>query len=411
MRDQPRIEPEAIQQVAVVAQKASSRLAPIMLRCWNSLVPRGASLFQLGDRRFGIASCFALLGILSAVSTSSADTLVLRDFTILPNLSIERVDADGVLVRGDRRLDWGEIRYGEVAPEFQADFDRFMSELGPSLYRLRYRLELADYANVGDLAHSLQETYRDSTSAGAQLVQLAIYRHELSAGRRGAALAAWLALQRAFDPNVDPRSNLLAWPAGSTDSLWDPELPPIWFDPQEAADALPKAMLALGQIQNPTTASRLYVASLALAAGDSNVALEQLRLSNPSTAEHRDWISILRLQEARLTPQAGTQAAAVEERLVAMNSRLKPLALYELGFAKAASGKRLTAQRGLLDLLRVPADFANDSPVIAAAAIALASETLEQLGDAQASGRLRSELRQRFPDSWQVLHEVPRSPP
>lgn len=356
----------------------------------------------------------ALLTIFSATFSASrlnADTLVLRDFTVLPSVQIEQIDRDGVKISGARRLDWGEIRHGEVAPELQAQFNQFLSELGPTLYRLRYRLELKDYANVGELALSLQETYTDSSSAGAQLVQLAMYRHELSQGRRASALAAWLNLQQSFDPSIDPRSPLLAWPQGSVNELWDPELPPVWFDEAEAKLAWPQVQNAFARLQAPSIPCRLYFASVALAVGDSSAAQEQTRLAAANSADHRDWVNLLRLREARLGGQPGNVLSPVESRLEMMSNTLKPLAFFELGLAKTSSEQPLTMQRGMLDLLRVPAEFSQAAPDLAAAALDATATTLEQMSLVAEAQRVRSELQTRFPDSWQIRHADSSSPP
>ncbi|MCA9104180.1 MAG: hypothetical protein KDA83_02060 [Planctomycetales bacterium] len=348
------------------------------------------------------AFVLALVGLFWGLTAkvTRADTIVLRDFTTLEDVTIARIDEQGVQLVGSRRLGWGEIRYGEVSGDQQADFDRWLNEFGPTLYRLRYRLDLRDDGGAGPIAESLADSFGDSSSTAGQLVQLGLYRFHLSQGERAHALAAWLALQRPFDSAQDPRSPRFSWPQTKSDGLWDPQLPPVWFDTEEAAKALPIVVAELERLPNPSPACRLYVASLALAVGDRSLAQEQLRLSNPATPGQQDWLSVIRLQESRAAGQAGERIASLDQRIDQMEPQLQSLARYELGLAKISVGSAASVPRGLIELLRVPAEQGDLAPEIAAAALWRAALTMQGLEQASAAARVRNELMRQFPETW-----------
>jgi hypothetical protein len=184
------------------------------------------------------------------------------------------------------------------------------------------------------------------------------------------------------------------------------ELEPVWFDAAAAKAALPAAQAALDATPEPAPGSRLYVASLALAAGDIEAAEAYLSVdveAGTSVARlreillaHRD-LAAKRSQAAidRLKPVAADGSS--DEKLP-----LQPLAWYWLGKAQQASDRPAVQSAGLLTLMRIPALAGEASPELSAAALHEAAQAYA--GDASLSSRLKGEIRRQFAGTWHARH-------
>jgi hypothetical protein len=370
-----------------------------------------------------IAAIIALTG-----SAHAADRIILRDLTIIRS-SVASLDPDGVVLSSERTsggklVTWDEVESLHVADEKQqAEAERLLSEIGLPLYRLRVRLETGDDEGLLEPAEALFPIFRERRSPTALIVLQALVWGRIAHGQRASAVDPWLLefevlrsraarlsdIPGARKPKIDAASALLA------------ELEPVWFDAAAAKAALTAAEKSLRSMTEPIPpGATLYVASLALAAGD----LARTKTYLQQDVDPGSLASTLRhILQAQLDLQSKNAPAAMDrlqkvvleleqpgESHETARWHLHPLALYWLGRAQLAIDKPATQQAGLLTLLRIPALEGNQSPELSAAALHEVAQHYAK--DAALSGRLRREIQQQFPSSWHArqLSPTPAGP-
>ena len=369
-----------------------------------------------GKRVLSISKlCIPLLAAMCCGGNAAAtDRLVLRDFTVIRS-DLVSFDVDGLVLATERRggsklVTWDEIESLHVGDEAkQAAAEKLLREVGQPLYRLRVRLETGDDAGLLEPAEILNPLFVDRRSHSSLIVLQSLVWGRIANGQREDAVEPWLLtfeilrtrtaklseLPGSRKPQIDVASALLA------------ELQPVWFDAAAARSALPGAEQALESMAKPVpSGARLYVASLALAAGEPKlvepylegemegrltIQLQQVLLAQRETLESKHVAAQERLQKI---------VAELEHDEPGETSRftLLPLALYHLGRAQLASEDPRSQQTGLLALLRIPALQGRHSPDLAAAAL---DEVVRFYAkDTSLAARLRTEILHHFPSSW-----------
>jgi hypothetical protein len=365
----------------------------------------------------------ALLCIFQSLAFSS-DRIVLRDFNVIRG-EVASFDADGLVLAAERPsggklVTWDEVESLQLDDEKQQiDAEKLLKEIGLPLYRLRVRLETGDDEGLSEPAEKLFPIFRERRSVSALIVLQSLVWGQIAHGQREAAVAPWLLefellrsraakvsdIPGTRKPRIDAPSALVA------------ELEPVWFDVEAAKAALPAAQKAFQGMSEPVPpGARLYLASLALAAGDQAKAQEYLQGDVDAGNLAAPLKQILLGQS-----DVKTNAAAAVDRLQktvaeleqtaegneAKRLYLHPLALYWLGRAQLASDQAAIQQAGLLTLLRIPALEGNQSPELSAAALSEAAHFYAK--DPPLAARLRREIAQQFPSSWHA--RALRTPP
>ncbi|MFW6171156.1 MAG: hypothetical protein ACODAD_11745 [Planctomycetota bacterium] len=345
------------------------------------------------------------LWMLLSGAGQGADRIVLRNLEIISGATVEHFDADGVRLSDGRVIGWDRIEQGRVAEAKQAAFDRLLEELGSHLYRIRQRLSVNDYQGLLPHAEAVHDRYRGRHGETAYMVSQALMWSRLAVGRREAAVQPYLwcleCLRQAADEErelslpgarrlqVDLRSGL------------SPELQPVWFDEDAAREYLSEVGRTISAMSEPRPpATRVYYASLALAAGEPDNA-EQALAGLEALPRLKSII------EARVELDRGNPTLAIDAltgQLDQLDDDLKPLALYWLGQARLAESDSESEsdswRAGVLDLLRIPALFGEQSPELAAAGLCLAMRTLAKTGDMTGSIAIRRELLDRYGQTW-----------
>ncbi len=347
-----------------------------------------------------LLSCGALV-FLSFPSSAHADRIVLRNLDVVDGPAVTAIDEDGVQLGDGELITWDRIERGRVGEPFQARFDQLLSELGADLYRIRQRLSVGDYAGVLPQAEALEERFADRRSDTAYLVFQALMWSRVAAGRREAAVAAYL---RCWDLRhaAAQAGRTLELP-GARRLQFDPEtgvppdLPPVWFDPVAAAEALPAVGRAIrAMVAPPPPAAQLYYATLALAAGMP----EKAESARKGLAAYPPLAALVEAQALAAAGDAGRAAELLEPHLATLGPDLRCVALYLAGQARAADPDATHRRAGLLQLLTLPAAYGESSPDLAAAGLYVALHTLADQGDAKGSIALRRELLDRYGTTW-----------
>ncbi|MGM0490428.1 MAG: tetratricopeptide repeat protein [Planctomycetota bacterium] len=344
-----------------------------------------------------ILSLWALL----SGAGEGADRIVLRDLDIITGVTVEQFDVDGVRLSDGRVIGWDRIEQGRVAEAKQAAFDRMLEELGSHLYRIRQRLSVNDYRGLLADAEAVHDHYRGRRGETAYMVCQALMWSRLAVGRREAALPAYLwCLECLRQAAADQRE--LSLPGArrlqvDLSSGLSPELPPVWFDDEAARERLGEVGRTISTMSEPRPpATRVYYATLALAAGESDKARQALA----GLEALPQWKSII---DARMQLDGGDTTLAIDaltRQLDQLDDPLKPIALYWLGQARLSESDTDTRRAGVLDLLRIPALFGERHPELAAAGLYTAMRTLEESGDMTGSIAIRRELLDQYGQTW-----------
>lgn len=336
-------------------------------------------------------------------ATSRADRLVLRNLDIIRDKKIVAMNFDGVKLDDGQVISWDAIESGRLDGGRQELFDKYLKNLGIHLYRIRQRLSVGDYRTLGPHAEAVAKYYRGRNSETAYMVMQALMWSRLAQGQREAAVAPYwrcfeyLRTRQGQPVNLPGERRLKYDPATGM----CPELAPVWFDEEAAKAALPEVARAIGDMNSPRPGgTRIYYASLAVAAGDEAAAgraLSGIDEGNTVLAQLRDLVGVQR-ELAAGTP--GDKMRWLETSIDRIQPANKPLALYWLGLAKTRDDQPAAKKQGLLHLLSLPAAYGQKQPELAAAGLYQSMKTLEALGDAKGSVAVRGELLDKYAQTY-----------
>lgn len=339
--------------------------------------------------------------LLTPAATLRADRIILRNLDIISDKTVESFDEDGVRLNDGTVISWDRIEKGRVAESKQAAFDAMLADLGSDLYRIRQRMSIGDYRGLLPHAESVYARYAGRRSDTAYMVFQALMWARLAVGQREAALEPYLecveCLRRAEAEN---RTALLPGTRRLDVDLktgLSSELPPVWFDAEAARQHLDGVGQTISQMVKPRPpATRVYYATLALAAGEREKATQALE----GLEELPELKAIVEAQLQLDGGSAGDAINSLARQTDRLQGSLKTLALYWLGRGRIAQSDQATRNRGLLDLLRIAALSGQDQPELAAAGLYTAMGALAEAGDIKGSIAIRRELLDRYASTW-----------
>jgi hypothetical protein len=353
-------------------------------------------------RRAGWAVAAVLL---AAAPAAAQDRIILRDARVVSG-TVTAVTPDGVDVdQGGGKtvaLGWDEVEAGTVGAK-QAEFDQQLAAVGDPLFRVRQRLKAGDFRELLDPAERLFPAFKDRATGTAEAVCQATALARLAAGKREAAVEPFLcAAALRGRPGVVPpprfqpangRSAAATGPYGT----W-PALPPVWFDPAAAKDALPRvaARLKAWPGGKAPPGAHLYAATLAATAGDTAAAAAH---EKELGAAGTDWAPVLAAQREVEAGPAGAAVERLERKLDALKEPVRAVALYWVGVGRVRAADPAAKKRAVVTLLHLPALYADAAPDVAAAGLYHAAVALDELTDARGAVAVRSELVTGFPQT------------
>jgi hypothetical protein len=329
--------------------------------------------------------------------------LVLRNLEIIRDKKIVAMNLDGLKLDDGRAISWDEIESGKIDDaERDKLFQKYLDNLGIHLYRIRQRLSVGDYRELAAHAEAVAKFYKGRNSETAYMVNQALMWSRLAAGQREAAVEPyWRCLDYLRTLEGKPvnlpgeRRLQLDMATGICD-----ELPPVWFDAAAAKASLPSVGEAISQMQEPRPdATRIYYATLAIAAGDAAAAeraLAGIGNANVRTAQLRDIVAV---QQEIATGKPGEKSRWLTANIDTLEPANQPLGRYWLGRAQLVSNDRAMKQQGILQLLTLPAVYGESQSDLAAAGLYEAMQALGALGDARGSVAVRGELIAKYPQT------------
>ncbi len=331
---------------------------------WRWLVPVAAAVWSIG-----------------VAGAARGDELVTRPNLTLKNKQIDRFDEDGVRLGPDSRpIAWDEVVSGTLQKD-QARFDQLRTTIGEPLHQIRQLMAAGNYGALLEPAQALFPRFADRRSGSAYIVSLARVRARLASHRPEDAIEPYLVcvtLQRTLTdlPPIpgrrrlrnDERTGLCA------------ELPLVGFDRERAAAALARAFARLAALGDAAPEGlRLYVAGLAVSAGDAAAAEAELGAigsPTPAVAEVALGLRVLVQAQRGQAAKALTRLREIQGTCLHTN---KAAIGYLIGTAGLA-GDAGEARDAVVDLLSVAVLHGEEQPALAAAALYAAQRAARAAG-------------------------------
>lgn len=303
---------------------------------------------------------------------------------------IEAVTLTGVRVGGSapRTIAWDRIKV--ITGEFASDALEY-EEIADAAWRARTRLARGDAMMAEPLFAWLFNLYQLEDGPTAELVTTGYLRCLLDRGAQADAVAPWLDTIRLGAVVADPDAS-----NGSEPGPLQPRLAPIFEDSPElralAESGLPSKLQATGGQAHAL--AWWYAEAARFDAGLP----KQLVTTRPNEqgADEDDLEFIERLVLCRTGDRAERKRARAQlERVYESDT-----GTWREAWARTAVGRSLLLEDdeheqhlGIIELLHVPARYADDQPALAALALRDAARAMRNLGDHQAADALLEQLR------------------
>lgn len=335
--------------------------------------------------------------LLVAISAPAfGDELVLRPNLRLKDKQVYSFNEDGVcLGPASRPIGWDQIVQGTVAKD-QARFDLLRDELSGPLHELQTKLADGTYAALLEPAESLFKRFADRRSSSAYMVAQSLMWARLALHQAEDAIEPYCVCLT-LRLSVTDLSSLPGHRRLRYDSETDlsPELALVGFDSSRAAAALPRVRARLRKLGSSSPrALGLYVAALALAAGDAAAAEAELAALEPAQRPIAEIARALRAQAMLVRGQKAEALAQLERLRGECLQTNRGLHDYLIGAARLEIGEGNSD--GVLDLLGVAAAHGQEQRALAAAALYAAQQALARQHDAAAARAVQLELLRKF---------------
>lgn len=321
-----------------------------------------------------------LVLVLLFIATSpsvSAQTLVLRDLTLVPSARIRSLQEEGLQLADGRTFGWDEILRAEVGTRWQDDVDDYLKTIGQPLFRLKKRISDGDFALAAEIAPLLQKSSNPQVrflSNRALMLNLAQRgQPEAAVPHMFRAMLAQQAIKGDVTGDAQSQSKSLLKELMFSDGEFKtivPKLLPVFGDSAAAVEALDQ-ISAMGN-------ERVLVKKIPVAAVYLNLlgAVSQKFNKNlPLDAKLRHWRAVVGMAAREIPRQSLTDMVANKEpdfRVTAM-------------FYFSQSEKNANLQQRILTLLKITAGWQETFPQVAqlsleqATKIAKGSEYSESL--------------------------------
>ena len=319
----------------------------------------------------GIRSCLvALVAWLPALfpGSAAAQTIILRDLTLIEAVAVEHMNIEGVFLTGGRHYSWDLVLQGEVGAAYQQEFDRWRKTVGELRFRLLQRMKHGDDEALGELASELEKIAEEASEPGETvfLARCAQVRAALAARNpeKGFSPLMELIVQR-DDKGKFPAVEQLAGLTFTEDGFCAEQLP-FWPDREKARAEWQRSISgpASPELSNNEVV-QVYRRTLSIAAGESGPKnLDNVREDDP-------WNSIYLAQSALLDGNWAVALERLDPELHKDSPARHPIALYYSGLAmlRAEQDGHAVERDGKLVLLSIPALYGTQFAELSAAAI------------------------------------------
>lgn len=311
-------------------------------------------------------------------------------------------DESGVYVRSAQGathfVPWDRVRR-VVTDRPEVGLDRWL-DTAETLWRARSRVERNDTTLAEPLLERLFERYRGQTHETALVVAEGLLRCRLVRGANAAAVIPALEVGRLHRAGVETASYAMLRPVIDEETSLCPELAPAWLN-SRALDKLRRDLGEYGAEGDPIIAA---LAEGYLQAVRRQVGVEALAGSGEpdesAPPEHPGVQLLMRCAACGAEDAQRRQAArdVLRLELPTMPPWAEAWARFALGTSLLREDGVGRRQRGLLDLVHLPARFGRSHPYLAGLALAWCGEASRGWGDLPAAAAFEAELSRRFPN-------------
>jgi hypothetical protein len=266
------------------------------------------------------------------------------------------------------------------------------------LWRARSRVERGDAALAEPLFERLFEQYRGATHETALVVAEGLLRCRIARGANAAAVIPALEAGRLRRAGVSTDSY------GSLPEMLDedtglcPQLAPAWVNSralQRAARDL--ADYDAGDDEVVAGLAELYRRCMRRQIGERIVG----ETPPPGSAMDHPGVDLMILLADCSAPD-GEQRTVARQRLRRQLAELprwsEAWARFALGVSQLRESGVGRQQRGMVNLIHIPARFGAEQPYLAGLSLAWVAEAAEARGDSELADSMRAELARRFPN-------------
>lgn len=310
---------------------------------------------------------------------------------------INRLDDSGASIRtaagAVQFVPWDRVR-GIQADISDPRLSRFLA-VADDLWRARSRLERGDAALAEPLFERLFERYRGQTHETALVVAEGLLRCRLARTDHTAAVIPALEAIRIHRTGVRTDSYTMLPALFDETSGLCVELPPVWVPSR----FLSKLELDLAAFRSPDDAEVAHMASRYRAAARRLLGLPPHDVP-PDVGTDSVGLALIDGVVQSLSPDP-VQRRRARERLVALSAvdadPIGAWSQFAIGLTRLGEPSPDQQQRGLLDLLQLPARHRDEQPYLSGIALVLAAQWLQADGRDAAATSLLDELDQRYP--------------
>lgn len=310
------------------------------------------------------------------------------------------ISPDGVQVGGNepRVIAWDNVRSvdeewaGRAAP---------YREISDDAWRARTRLARGDAILAAPLFERLFPRYRDEDGSLALMIAEGVYRCRFGSNDTPGALEAWLVAANLRQLGVKIAGDPALKPLLDVETHLPPEAPPVFIngpDARRVAEATTAWLEAAGDVETPMRRVVVGYQHAALRAMQSGDAADA-DLAIPDEPGPRFVALIVNAESASAETRATTREA------LSAYCRGDALGTWREAWARAAIGRSLLMESereqrlaGVIELLHLPARFADSQTNLTAISLAHAARELNRLGDAQSARHLTEELQLLAPN-------------
>ena len=334
----------------------------------------------------------------------AGDELRLRSGKLLDAIRILSVDEDGVVLDDGRRFPLDSIQSAKL--EQQARFDELHGKISLDLFRLRVRLQRDDVESLSAQLEKLYPVFQNRNSRSAVVVMLARLRHCVQQGHWDLAIGAHFRLftlatnstenaseLKRLGYRIDNQSGMTGeiFPGGVSKAQvlenWESILKAYRGLPDPHPSGLEFYFFQLAKIAEVEVEPEISSRRLKL------TSLERLLLDHSQVALTGTEPEELKRVRDQLADQAFQTGDTLFHKAFFYLARGLVVAQME---AKGGAGN---PNQGLLDLLRIHAEFGKQTESMSAAGLFHAARLFRARGMPDAEKSVSEELFTRYPSS------------
>lgn len=341
-----------------------------------------------------------------AATSADAQHVVRRGTEPIVRGQVTIVNDNGVTLRSEfgatHTVPWDRVR--RVVTDAFADEVARYKETAEQLWRARSRVERYDTALAEPLFERLFEQYRGQTHETALVVAEGLLRCRLDRGVQAEAVVPMLEVMRLRRSKITTTSYSMLRPVLLDDFELCPALAPVWL-PSPELDRVLNDLIEYNARGDEVVraAADLFARSMAqtLDRDLPNEIRTRAIPSHPGLTLLRDVVETMD-EDPAVREKSRTRMLSVANNRPVFATAWTHFVVGRSLLGEAGVGRQ---QRGLVELLHLPALYADDQAFLTGLALHLAAKGLERLGDANAARQVRSELDALYPS-----HPVRRQP-